>query len=202
MCRINLLLDLLYKKMYMKKQYIILLLVLSTNLTFGQEFLGIKVDGKMSEVVEKFKLKGLKVTDGTTPNIKIMEGFVGDRNLEVYIKCTPITKTVWAFNVYLPKQIMWSSLKSEYEEYLDLLSKKYGEPEKTYNFFSSPYKEGDGDEMTAVGRDKCVYTAFWSESTGLYISISEFKQVVINYENMKNSELNKKEKDEVKDKIF
>ena len=105
----------------MKKQLLILLLVIFTNFTFGQEFLGIKVDGKMNEVVEKFKLKGLKVTDGTTPNVKIMEGFVGDKNLEVYIKCTPTTKTVWGFTVYLPKQTVWSSLKREYDEYLDLL---------------------------------------------------------------------------------
>jgi hypothetical protein len=184
----------------MKKQFLILLLVLSTNLTFGQEFLGIKVDGKLNDVVEKFKLKGLKVTDGSTPNVKIMEGFVGDRNLEVYIKCTPTTKTVWGFTVYLPKQTVWSSLKREYEEYLDLLSKKYGEPDKKYNFFSSPYEEGDGDEMTAVAVDKCRYASFWTETLG--IQISKYKQVVISYENKTNAELNRKEKDEIKEKIF
>jgi hypothetical protein len=131
-----------------------------------------------------------------------MEGFVGDRNLEVYIKCTPITKTVWGFNVYLPKQTSWSSLKREYEEYLDVLSKKYGEPETKYNFFSSPYKEGDGDEMTAVAVDKCTYSAFWTKNSGLWISISKFKQVVISYENKSNSDLDDKEKSEIKEKIF
>lgn len=184
----------------MKKNILFLLLVLSTSLTFGQEFLGIKVEGKINDVVEKFKLKGLKITDVTTPNLKVMEGFVGDKNLEVYIKCTPTTKTVWGFTVYLPKQTVWSSLKREYDEYLDLLSKKYGAPDKSYNFFSSPYEEGDGDEMTAVAVDKCRFGSFWTET--MAIQISKYKQVVISYENKTNADLNKKEKDEIKNAIF
>lgn len=185
----------------MKKQFLILLLFLSTNLTFGQEFLGIKVDGKLNDVVEKFKQKGLKVTDGTTPNVKIMEGIVGDRNLELYINSTPTTKLVWSFSIYLPKQTLWTSLKSEYEEYLDLLTKKYGEPEKTYNFFQSPYKEGDGDEMTAVAVEKCSYAAFWVK-LNIGLNISRYKQITIIYQNETNSELYKKEKAEIKKAIF
>ena len=85
---------------------------------------------------------------------------------------------------------------------MDVLSKKYGEPESTYNFFSSPYKEGDGDEMTAVAVDKCSYSAFWTKTSGLWISISKFKQVVISYENITNSNLHTKEKNEIKKHIF
>jgi hypothetical protein len=187
----------------MNKGIMILLFTFLTIISFSQEFIGIKVDGKINDVVEKFKGKGLRVTSSsTTPNVISMEGIVGNRNLELNIVCTPTTKIVWKFAVYLPKQTLWTSLKSEYEEYLDLLTKKYGEPEKTYNFFSSPYKEGDGYEMTAVAVEKCTYSAFWPENLGLYIGISQWKQVKITYENITNSALSKKEQDEIKNKIF
>ena len=188
----------------MKKGIMILLLTFLTIISFSQEFIGIKVDGNINDVVEKFKGKGLKVSNrgSSTPNVISMEGIVGNRNLELNIVCTPTTKIVWKFAVYLPKQTLWTSLKSEYEEYLDLLTKKYGKPKSTYNFFSSPYKEGDGYEMTAVAVEKCTYSAFWPGNLGLYIEISKWKQVKINYENRTNSALSKIEQDEIKNKIF
>ena len=179
-----------------------LLLILLTIMSFSQEFIGIKVDGKINDVVEKFKGKGLKVTNTSTPNVISMEGIVGNRNLELNIVCTPTSKTVWKFAVYLPKQTLWPSLKSEYEEYLDVLTRKYGEPKLKYDFFSSPYKEGDGYEMTAVELEKCTYSAFWPENLGLYIQISQWKQVKITYQNSTNLALSKKEEDEIKNKIF
>ena len=186
----------------MKKFIMILLLTTLTIISFSQEFIGIKVDGKINDVVEKFKAKGLKVSKSSSPNVISMEGIVGNRKLELNIVSTPTTKIVWKFAVYLPEQLSWTSLKSEYEEYLDVLTRKYGVPEKTYNFFSSPYKEGDGFEMTAVEVDKCVYSAFWPDNLGLFIEISKWKQVKITYENRINSALDTKERDEIKNKIF
>lgn len=186
----------------MKKGIMILLLTFLTIISFSQEFMGIKVDGKINDVVEKFKSKGLTVSNSSRPNIISMEGIVGNSNLELNIVCTPTTKIVWKFSVYLAKQTSWTSLKSEYEEYLEVLTKKYGVPEKSFNFFSSPYKEGDGDEMTAVAVDKCGYSAFWLDNFGLYIEISKWKQVNITYENSINSAIDKKERDEIKNKIF
>jgi hypothetical protein len=187
----------------MKKGIMILLFTFLTIISFSQEFIGIKVDGNINDVVEKFKGKGLKVSNrNSTPNVISMEGIVGNRNLELNIVCTPTTKIVWKFAVYLPKQTLWTSLESEYEEYLDLLTKKYGEPEKKYNFFSSPYEDGDGYEMTAVAVEKCTYAAFWPENLGLFIEISKWKQVKINYENITNSAIARKEEAEIKNKIF
>ena len=72
---------------------IVALLTTNTNI-YGQEFLGIKVDGKLSEVVAKFKLKGFKVTspDDLSP---ILVGKAGVSNVEVIILSSPISKTVF-----------------------------------------------------------------------------------------------------------
>ena len=160
---------------------IVALLTTNSNI-YGQEFLGIKVDGKLSEVVAKFKLKGFKVTspDDTSP---ILVGKAGGSNVEVIILSSPISKTVFKIAVYLPKQNDWESIKSEYKDYLETLTSKYGTPTDSFNFFSSPYKEGEGDEMNAIAMEKCVYSAFWAN---ISIKITEYKQVRIAYENAKN----------------
>jgi len=56
--------------------------------------------------------------------------------------------------------------------------------------------------MTAVGADKCTYSAFWSSEIGISIKFSKFKQVNIAYENPKNSALDDKETAELNKSIF
>lgn len=160
----------------------VLALLLTNNNIYGQEFLGIKVDGKLSEVVAKFKLKGFKVSspDELSP---ILVGKAGVSNVEVIILSSPISKTVFKIAVYLPKHNDWESIKSEYEDYLETLTAKYGTPTNSFNFFSSPYKEGEGDEMNAITMEKCTYSAYWENVS---IKISEYKQVSVAYENAKN----------------
>jgi hypothetical protein len=173
--------------------------LLTTNAnSYGQEFLGIKVDGKLGEVVAKFKLKGFKVTspDDTSP---ILVGKAGVSNVEVIILSSPISKKVFKFAVYLPKQNDWESIKSEYEDYLETLTSKYGTPTQSFNFFSSPYKEGEGDEMNAIAMEKCVYSAFWEN---VYLRISEYKQVSIAYENAKNMAIRDAESAKLKKDAF
>ena len=188
----------------MKKIIIFLTLCSICSFSFGQEFLGIKVDGKKDAVVNAFKAKGFKINtnSGINKDIVTLFGNAGGKNIEIAIVCTPKTKTVWKFSVYLPEKASWFSLKSDYEDYLQILIDKYGEPNSKYAFFSSPYEEGDGYEMTAVGADKCTYSAFWSSEIGISIKISKFKQVNIAYENPKNSALDDKETAELNKSIF
>lgn len=186
----------------MKKYIMILLFISLATISFGQEFMGIKVDGNINDVVEKFKQKGLKVITNINSIGVTMKGLVANKETELIIQNCPTSKIVWKFAVYLPEKTTWYSLKSEYQEYLDLLIKKYGEPKDKFDSFSSPYEEGDGYEMSAVSLEKCNYAAYWTKKDGLSIEISKWKQVKINYENPVNSALDTKEKDEIKNKIF
>lgn len=186
----------------MKKYSMVLLFTLVTIMSFGQEFLGIKVDGKKDAVINAFKLKGFTVKGDSNKDAVTMLGNAAGKSVELVIQSSPITKTVWQFSVYLPEQSTWTYLKSDYEEYLKLLTQKYGSPDKTYSFFSSPYSEGDGYEMTGVYVDKCHYTAFWPSDKGVRIKITKWKQVCIIYENSTNSALDDKETNEMNAKAF
>lgn len=189
----------------MKKPLFLFISTLIISLSYGQEFLGIKVGGKKEAVINAFKSKGFKVSPSSNiikDNVIRLNGSAGGKNLEVAIVCTPKSKIVWKFSVYLPEQSSWYLLKSDYEEHLKLLKNKYGEPNAEYSFFSSPYEEGDGYEMTAVSIEKCTYSAFWPSQIGISIKISKFKQVNISYENAVNSALDDKERAELDKTIF
>lgn len=172
---------------------IMAILVLAMLVSNSQEFMGISVDGKLSDAVSKFKEKGFTILTTTTGGT-IMKGLMGTKEIELFICNTVTTKTVWTFKVYLPKKDSWYSLKAEYLEFLDLLTKKYGEPKSKYNSFSKPYYEGDGFEMSAVANDKCNFASYWTDKYG--IEISKYKQVCISYENPINSEMQEKEKNQ------
>lgn len=183
----------------MKKVLLFTLLLLSINL-YAQEFMGIKVDGTKEQLISKFTEKGFKVISNQKGSLVVDGGTIGSTPIEVVILFTPKTKVAWKFAVFLPKQTDWYTIKAEYQKYKDLFISKYGEPESDYHFFSTPYYEGDGYEMSAVGLEKCTYSCFWKDYYA--IEISKYKQVKITYENPTNTLLNRKEKTEIESNSF
>jgi hypothetical protein len=183
----------------MKKLLTVIILNLLSIVCFSQEFLGIKPDGTKTQVINQFIAKGFKVTS-SNENVTTVKGTYSGTYYEVNVVSTLKSKKVWKLSIYLPEIISWYSIKAQYETYLQTLTDKYGEPNSKYDFFSSPYSEGDGYEMTALAVEKCTYMAFWD--IGVSIEISKFKQVKISYENPVNAELNEQEKKEVNKSVF
>lgn len=185
----------------MKKVTMVLLFSLITIIGAGQEFLGIKPEGSRLEVVNKFIAKGFKVKpQSANQNVTSMVGNYAGTIYEVNIVNTPTSKKVWKIAVYLPEETNWYSLKDTYEKYVETLTKKYGDPSKSYAFFHSPYYEGDGYEMNAVRLEKCSYLTFWGET--IYIEITQWRQVRISYENPVNADLKEKETEKLNSNIF
>lgn len=172
---------------------------LNMLVAYSQEFLGIKVDGNKQLIQKKFTEKGYKYVSYSN-DILTLKGKAGSNNIELHIVFTPKTKIAWKFVVYLPEQYNWFDIKKQYLEYLEMLTSKYGEPKSTYDFFSDPYYEGDGFEMSAVKLDKCNYAAYWEEKYS--IEISKFSQVRISYENPVNSAIFSNEKMEIEKATF
>lgn len=178
----------------------------ATLQNFGKEipeFLGIEVDGKRDEVIEKFKAKGFIVKGDIDKPVLSMKGSAGNINFELNIVSTPKSKIVRKFVVYLPEQSSWNSLLNDYTRYKKTLTDKYGNPGDSFDFFSSPYKLGDGYEMTAVAAEKATYAAYWTlKGYTLSIEISKWKQVRIAYENENNSKIAEKEQKDIDSNIF
>ena len=81
---------------------------------------------------------GFTLQKSPREHVALMKGLFTGKWVEVLILSSPKTKTVWKVSVYYSKQESWTSLKSDYNEMVELFTKKYGEPKDHFEFFSSP----------------------------------------------------------------
>jgi hypothetical protein len=184
----------------MKKITIITLSVLLSIKGISQEFMGVKVGGSKESISNQFTSKGMKKVTSSNPNMLIFEGYIaGSTTIELYVAFTPKTNVAWKFMVYLPKSNDWYNLKTQYNKYVALFTEKYGQPNSSYSEFLTPYYEGDGYEMSAIGLNKCIYSSFWETYA---VEITEYKQVMLSYENKDNASLNKTEKNQINNANF
>lgn len=166
------------------------------------KFKGFPITGKLSSFVSTLRSAGYS-TVTTTENSIIMKGaFAGFEDCVVFVISTPKTKTVWKIVVYLPEQTSWYSVKSRYNTYKEQYTEKYGTTDKSFEFFSDPYYEGDGYELLALDQEKCHYNSFWKVENGhISLSIESLRyseaNVKITYEDSKGAELMSKEKGQI-----
>jgi hypothetical protein len=191
----------------MKKILVVAIALIASVVSFGQEFMGIKIEGKKDLLITQLKSKGfnLQPKKVSTQTYELMKGNVGGNNFEIMVCYTPITNLVWKLIVTTGTSETWSTLKSNYNKYKEVLIKKYGNPSSDYSFFSSPYDEGDGYEMTGVYAGKCNYASFFdlpNNEGSITLEITKWKEVDISYQNNANNEIRKKEKEQIDSKIF
>lgn len=185
----------------MKKIYSLFLVLFIANYIYSQdshiEFKGISLDGSLSSFVEKMEKNGFTLQKSPREHVALMKGLFTGKWVEVLILSSPKTKTVWKVSVYYSKQESWTSLKSDYNEMVELFTKKYGEPKDHFEFFSSPYYEGDGYELQALRKEKCNYISFWTlDKGGIIVDINQYGQIQVRYEDKVNVKIKEKEDDE------
>lgn len=160
------------------------------------EFRGIPVSGNLNTFVGKLGGLGYKVAE-RSDNAVLMEGKFTGKDVEIIVFSSKKTKTVWKVLVRFDKATSWSSLKYDYEYYKSAFTKKYGNPETSYEFFSDPYYEGDGYELQAVRVEKCHYVSFYNTEGGVvYIEMDKSERLCVHYEDSVGTEKQKKERDE------
>lgn len=188
----------------MKQLFIIAFAFISLQSSYSQSFDGVPISGTLQDAVAKFKSKGYTLKETLEGGGVIMNGKINLQPIELWIFTTATSKKVFKMNVFFDKQLTWVSIKSDYNRYLDVLTSKYGEPDSQYDFFTKPYYEGDGYEMSAISLEKCRYAAFWLNRNNLSIQllISKYKQVEISYQNDELIELARKEQEIINQKSF
>ena len=152
--------------------------------SYSQKFDGVSISGDLPTAISSYRAKGytlVKLIDRGA----IMRGAINSKDIELYLFTTPKSKKVFKAVVYFDKQTNWYTIKAEYERYFDVLEGIYGQADSQYDFFTKPYFEGDGYEMSALGLEKVTFAAYWlnKANTTVSIEISKFSQVSITYEN-------------------
>lgn len=168
------------------------------HLTFRQ----IPISGNVNNFIRKLEAQGYTVTNSYNQeyNLAILTGkFAGVNNCQILVVGTPVSMLVCRVVISLPEQQIWFSLKSEYQEWKNKLTAKYGTP-TSYEYFSEPYYEGDGYEMTALSNEHCQYQSFYTdkETEGtIVVRLSTRGCVTMVYEDKHNSDIGEGEKNNI-----
>lgn len=187
----------------MKKTLLFIAFAFVMNFSFSQSFDGVSISGDLPTAVARYKVKGYTLTK-YIDNGAILKGKIMSTEIELFILVTPKTKRVFKVVAYLNEDISWTSLKSTYMRFLGILTDKYGNPDGSYESFTTPYYEGDGYELSAVGLEKVNYSAYWLNKSEMNIGveISTFKQVKITYENKELMSLKRTEQSQIEANSF
>lgn len=189
----------------MKKLFLVLIAAMMLSVSaISQSFNGVEISGNINSFIASMKSKGYVFNKWMNGGGAIMNGQIGGSNVELYISATPKTKVVWKVSVYFSEVSTWTDMKTDYFKFKQLITDKYGAPGSEYEYFSKPYYEGDGYEMTALSVGKAVYSSFWFGQAKLNIEVSatKFSQLRITYENAVNAEVFDKEKKQIESSVL
>ncbi len=153
---------------FMKKIIISLLFMVVATIMMAQEhleFKGIPMDGPVSNFVSKLKTKGYTQVYNSGFGYALEGSFTG-KPVTIYVLGTEKTGIVWKVVVNFEKATSWYTIKSQYKQYVEIFTQKYGSPSDHFEFFSRPYYEGDGYEMQALRNDKCNYCSYFETTKG------------------------------------
>ena len=167
-----------------------------THLTFRQ----LPITGDINVFIKNLESLGytIELPFNAQYSAAILKGqFAGVNDCKIIVVATPQTRITCRVVVSLPEQQVWYKLKSDYNEYKDKLTKKYGKP-KSYEFFSEPYSEGDGYEMTALSVEKCNYSSYFEDKDGtIVVRLNTDHTVGIVYEDKYNTNIGETERNSI-----
>ncbi len=184
----------------MKKLILIGMTLLMAAVAHSQTFAGVPLSGNVDVFRQKLTTKGFAFQKVITGGY-LYKGKIANEEVDLYVMHTNKNRYVTKVAVFFPERYTFDRLVSDYEEKLAVLISKYGPTNDCFDYFKSPYYEGDGYEMQAVRTDNyrrmCVWTEGDNELFPKIIEISRSGSVLIMYENTQNMEILSKEKEEL-----
>ena len=154
------------------------------------KFMGMDVTGNMESFKNSLVTKGFFYVDSFKSSFRF-QGEFANEFVTLTVLASPETQIVCKIIVEFPSKSEWKNLKEDYFKKKKLFKSKYP-LDKDFEFFSSPYEDGDGYELRAVSRGKCNYTSFFLAVGGyIIIEIGKTAQIRVSYEdreNMKNAQ--------------
>ena len=159
----------------MRRIFAALLISLIALSVSAQEHLkvkGVPIDGTVESFIAKMKAAGLTYNSKLTEAVgyPVLDGdFAGLSNCHFSVLHTK-NRTVCKVFIASDDIGGWYSTKSKYNDLKELLSTKY-ELLRSFEYFSDPYYEGDGYELSAIRQDKGTYKTFFHCDEG-YVTLT------------------------------
>ena len=195
----------------MKKFISLLFMVFVAFASYGQdltaekhmEFMGITIDGKLDDFVNKLISKGFKVSSVEETTAMLTGNFAGE-DAKLFVCSTPKTKTVYQIGVNYdnPYTVTWDLLESQYSKMKNMLKKKYGEPILEKEEFMDDFVEDSRMKLYALKRGRCEYISTFTDEAKvglIFLGIMPGNSllepsVIIAYTDKINEELNESER--------
>ena len=154
--------------------------------------MGMDIDGCVEDFNQRLEMKGFSFIDSFETSYSFWGKFANEI-VTLTVLATPISKIVCKVIVFFPDKENWEDLKKDYFFKKKMFKSKYV-LESDFEFFMSPYEEGDGYEIRAVSKEKCNYKSFFSTLGGnIMVEIDKTKRIKVVYEDKINMEKGKTE---------
>jgi hypothetical protein len=178
----------------MNKILLVCLLLISSQVK-SQTFDGIYIGGNAATCLEKFRNKGFKIIENNKVNLSYK--LIGKKDgvlFECYLFKTKNGK-IRSICCYLPVKYNYESLLSQFDEYKESLTTKYGQP-LTGVYRSEDYQAVKNNTLT-------LYTLFnGGKNSTIVLSVYAMAQVCISVSNNSNQEEYYNEKTEAIQNTF
>lgn len=160
----------------MKRIFIALLFVFSCIGVMAQnanehlKFMGIPINGTLESFTQKLvakKIKSIQAAEG----VGLFNGaFAGKNDCNIFVATVPNRNIVSKVVVCLPPRETWAWLESDYNEFKQMLTSKYGEPfQHSETFKAGTFTSSDYLKISALKEGKCEYYVGWKLNEGVIL---------------------------------
>lgn len=153
-------------------------------------FRDVPICGDSDNFAKKLMAQGYSVKEHSQSGSYMLNGtFAGISDCDILINNSEFLNSIISVSVLLPVKNAWFSLKGDYEDLKAKFIKKYGKPENSYEFFTDPYYEGDGYELTAFTTGNAYFMSSFNVDKGtVLLAILEGDRVIITYTDKEGSQ--------------
>jgi len=194
-------------KMYLKKSVLLAIVCIWMPIQLSsQVFYGIQLNQHKNLVINALVSKGFVVnkTDGSYTSLK---GKLVNEQVTVTVYHTITSKKVRKLLIIYSGTETWESSKTKYNSMVGVLESKYGPISEKYEYFSSPYYEGDGYELQAIENDNATLTSLWFDlpehpNLGVSVEITNGGLITVLYEVISNITLHQQELEKLQQGVY
>lgn len=132
------------------------------------KFMGIPINGTLESFTQKLvakKIKSIQAAEG----VGLFNGaFAGKNDCNIFVATVPNRNIVSKVVVCLPPRETWAWLESDYNEFKQMLTSKYGEPfQHSETFKAGTFTSSDYLKISALKEGKCDYRSIWGLNEGI-----------------------------------
>lgn len=139
----------------------------------GLVFKGVPIGGELSSFISKLKSKDFTLIEKDGSKALLTGKFTG-QNVKLLVMSTDSDKMVYGLGAIFDEVDTWQTILSQYENYKDLYTEKYGEPEQCIETYgNSVYSANSQINHIGLESGEIVYkSVFMTEKGSIIINIA------------------------------